>query len=390
MSKNKTILVTAGAFFGFFLFGVLDNVKGSAIPSIMRDVHITYSAMGTILFFEYVGFFTATLIGGYLLYTLSKKRVIIIAFIFIFAGLSLFCGFPVFLIMTVSFIIFGFGLGTLEIVSNTIMVCFHHKNKGMFLNLLSFFYGIGAMAVPVYAGNLLALHYSWRIVFGFCVIPVLIILLYFIIIPFPKENITHKTSENYFGIIRKAFKTDMILFYISICFYVAAEIGVSSWLVEYLEKIKSFTVINSSLYLSLYFTTITAGRLIGSFLVDKIGHVKIMTVSSFCAVLSLVLGIFGPKPFTFFLPITGFFFSIIFPTIIAAFSEIKEKNIDKYLGILFTFAGIGGMIGPWLIGLLSEYAGIGSGLILLIAFCTVMFSSLALLTIRKKLSMITQ
>ncbi|HND50063.1 MAG TPA: hypothetical protein PLL95_15970, partial [Anaerolineales bacterium] len=68
-------------------------------------------------------------------------------------------------------------------------------------------------------------------------------------------------------------------------------------------------------------------------------------------------------------PITGLFFSIIFPTLTAAVSDAEQENMNTILGTLFTFSGIGGMIGPWLVAWSSKLFGLQVG-----------FSSIILLT----------
>jgi MFS family permease len=40
--------------------------------------------------------------------------------------------------------------------------------------------------------------------------------------------------------------------------------------------------------------------------------------------------------------------------------------------ILFFFAGLGGMLGPWLVGIGAEFAGIQGGFLLNLLFCLLM------------------
>ena len=53
-----------------------------------------------------------------------------------------------------------------------------------------------------------------------------------------------------------------------------------------------------------------------------------------------------------------FFLSIVFPTLTAAVSDLHIENMASILGLLFTFAGVGGMLGPWLIGLVGDALGL--------------------------------
>jgi fucose permease len=95
--------------------------------------------------------------------------------------------------------------------------------------------------------------------------------------------------------------------------------------------------------------------------------------------LSLIGGLFGPKGISFLLPFTGFFFSIIFPTLTAAASDTHTENGNTILGVLFTFAGLGGMIGPWLVGLGSDLLGLQAGFSFNILFVFILLVSVAIL-----------
>jgi FHS family glucose/mannose:H+ symporter-like MFS transporter len=381
MKNNPKILVTIGAFAAFFLFGVLDNLKGPAIPFIIKELGINYSLMGNVLGLEYIGFFIATLIAGIAIFRFGLKTILLSAFTLAFLGIGCMAGLPVYGFLLVTFLALGLGLGTLEIGGNSTIVLLHNEKKGMFLNLLGSFHGVGSMLVPIYAGALLSANISWRIVFSLCLIPIIMIIIYLALIQFPKQEKTK--TDPIFALAKSAFCPEMCWHYVAIGCYVAAEIGLASWIVEYLYKIKGQPLFYSSISLSVYFGLITGGRILGSFIVDKIGHLPVLLWATFGAIFSLALGIYGPSRLGFFLPVTGFFFSIIFPTITASFANIQKPNIEKYLGFLFTFAGIGGMIGPWLIGVLGDIIQLEYSISVLIGYLVLMLIAFLILQLGK-------
>jgi len=123
---------------------------------------------------------------------------------------------------------------------------------------------------------------------------------------------------------------------------------------------------------------------VGSFFVERIGYLRIMLYVSIASVVCLALGTFAPPALAFFLPLTGLFFSIIFPTITAAVSDLHTENMGTILGLLFTFAGVGGMLGPWIMGFLSDWGGIGMGFGMILVFCIAMCAALLLLIRRRQ------
>jgi fucose permease len=84
------------------------------------------------------------------------------------------------------------------------------------------------------------------------------------------------------------------------------------------------------------------------------------------------LGVLGPSSLVVVLPLAGFFLSIIFPTLTAAVSDLHTENMASILGLLFTFAGVGGMFGPWLIGLVGDVMGLNVGFGVNLLYCGVL------------------
>jgi fucose permease len=121
------------------------------------------------------------------------------------------------------------------------------------------------------------------------------------------------------------------------------------------------------------------GRLIGGFFVHRIGYLRSILFMSIGGILCIMAGLFGPKEAAFLLPITGFFLSITFPTITAAVSDTHTENGNTILGVLFTFAGLGGVIGPWFIAWGSDLFGLQTGFSLNIVFLMILIISVAIL-----------
>jgi fucose permease len=96
-------------------------------------------------------------------------------------------------------------------------------------------------------------------------------------------------------------------------------------------------------------------------------------------VLCIALGLFGPASLSFFLPLTGLFFSIIFPTITAAVSDTHTENANSILGMLFTCAGLGGLVGPWIIGWASDAFGLQTGFSVNLLFALLMTAAILVL-----------
>lgn len=360
--SKSVILITFGCFIGFFLYGFMDNLKGPVLPVLLKDLKINYSLGGTLLLTAYIGYFLATLLAGMLSELTGKKTIMVIAGIALLIGTLGFSLSKYYILLVLFMFFIGVGLGSIQLGGNGIIVDIHDEQRAMFLNLLAFFHGLGSMLAPLYAGKLLDTGSSWRSVYLYSLLIVVILPVFFLFARYPKSTEVKADKMSYKELKKVAFTKQMVWLYGISLAYVAAEVGIGSWLVEFLQKTRGQSVSQSTLSLSIYFGLIMVGRFIGSFIVEKVGYIRIMMYASIAATISIVGGVFGSDKMTMLLPVTGLFFSILFPTATAIVSKLHTGNNGAVLGIFFSFAGLGGMFGPWLIALGSDLLGIRTGM----------------------------
>lgn len=368
MNKNSVWLWTIGAFFAFLVFGFSDNLKGATLPALLQDLQLNYSLGGTILLGAYIGFMIATLLTGFIADAVGKKVVLLMAGGCLALGVGGYSTFTSPIALTLSMTVLGFGLGALELGCNALIVELHPADKGRYLNLMSVMHGMGSMLAPLFAGWLLSTSVSWRTVYRWDFLPIFLLIVYFTLARYPRVNNSQSDKIDFKHLGKTAFSTRMLWFYAAITLYVAAELGIASWIVEFLQKIRGQSVTQSTQALSLFFGLMMIGRFLGSFVVERLGYLKSILFAALAASASVAAGLFGPTWLAFALPASGFFLSIIFPTITAAASEGHHENTNTILGLLFTFAGFGGMVGPWTLGLASDWLGISAGFSLNLLF----------------------
>jgi MFS transporter, FHS family, glucose/mannose:H+ symporter len=376
-SKTVIFLLTAGCFLAFFVFGFTDNLKGPTLPPMLAELNITYGTGGNIFFGEYLGFLIATLITGILADRFGLKSVVILAGIFLGIGVSGYSTFQTAILLSASLFVIGLGLGAIELGTNAIIISLYHERKGLYLNLMSVMHGLGSLVAPLFAGLLFSMSISWRMVYRWDLLLIALFVIIFIFLRFPKAEET--TQLDFRHIPQIAFKGQLSWFYAAITFYVAAEIGIASWLVTFLQDIRGASVASSTQALALFFAMLMVGRLIGGFFVHRIGYLRSILFMAMGGTICIIGGLYGPKEISLLLPLTGFFLSIIFPTITAAVSDTHTGNANTILGVLFTFAGLGGVIGPFFIGWGSDLFGLQTGFSLNIVYMMILIISVAIL-----------
>lgn len=373
-------LLTFGGFFAFFVFGFIDNLKGPTLPSVLGDMRFDYGQGGSILFGAYLGFVIATLLTGPLSDWMGNRAVLMLASVLIFAGTVGFSTMQDFASLFAAMLVIGLGMGAIEVGGNALIVDVHREAQGRYLNLLATFHGVGSLIVPLYAAGLLEMGVSWRQVFQWTLPLVAVMFLLFLFLPSsPKTRHSGGGSFDWQALRSRGFSGPMIGFYVAISLYVSTELGIGAWLVEFLIKVKGLELTTASFFLSGFFGSLMIGRIVGSFVVERIGYLRSILLAALGGLVCLLIGVFGPPSVAFFVPLTGIFLSIIFPTITAAVSALHTQNTGTMLGLLFAAGGLGGALGPWAIGATGNVLGIELGFALTTVFCVGLIVTLMVL-----------
>lgn len=376
--------MTAGSFLAFAIFGVIDVLKGSTLSAMLKEMGFSYSTGGIIVMAAYFGFVVSTLSTGVIADYVGRKAVLIIAAVFYIVGMTGYAAAGGIAFFMFSYFCIGFGCGAVELGSNHIIIDVQTRNSGRYLNLLATFYGVGSMLAPLYAGQLFKAGFTWRDIYLFGLAMPVVLLLFFLLARYPTTAASRPGGMDFRLLFKSAFTWKMWLLYILVFAYVASEVCVATWLVEYLLVLREIPMETGAFWLSLYFAGLMVGRFVGSFVVERLGYVRMMIIAVVLSIASIMGGVFGPDGLSFLLPLTGLFFSIILPTATAVVSTIIKVNIGTILGVFFCFVGLGGMAGPWLQGLANDCFGIRIGMTTPAFFCLLMLICLILISVSDK------
>jgi fucose permease len=156
---------------------------------------------------------------------------------------------------------------------------------------------------------------------------------------------------------RPRLAAPIILMAVAIAAYVGSEVGVSSWLVRFLEPAPLST---ATLALSLYWAGIAVGRLVSSQLADRFDHLAFTLA---CAIgLAIVLAgaiVVASLPVSIALfALAGVASGPIFPMIIALGGERYRDRSAAVSGFLGGMAVAGSIAYPPIMGFLSVSVGL--------------------------------
>lgn len=374
-NRARARAMTVGSFMAFFLFGVIDVLKGSTLSAVLEETGFSYSIGGFIVMAAYFGFVISSLVTGFISDRTGKKFIVILATLFFLAGIGSYStadGVPLFI---AAFFLIGFGCGSAELGANYIIIDVQRKKQGLYLNLLTAFYGLGSMTAPLYAREMFRAGLTWREVYRYSLIMPFLLLVYFLVARYPRTD-DAPPSRLDLRSLGEIFAGPMWWIYLLCLSYVGAEVVVATWLVEYMKVNAGLPIEAGNFRLAAYFAGIMAGRFAGGFFVDRVGYVRSMMAAVVLSMVCILLGVFGPPSLSFLLPASGLFLSIILPTATALVSSMSLKNMGAVLGLFFCFVGLGGMLGPWLAGLVNDWLDVRMGISTAAGFCFLMLVAL--------------
>ena len=144
---------------------------------------------------------------------------------------------------------------------------------------------------------------------------------------------------------------------VAIAVYVAAEIGVSNWIVRFLEAAPLAT---ATLALSLYWAGLTVGRLVSAFVADRFDHRRFTIACTLAMAVLIATAVVAPS-----LPLSIAAFAAagvasgpVFPMIVALGGDRYPHRSAAVGGSLAGMAVIGSTIYPPAMGFLSVTIGL--------------------------------
>ncbi|MBP2070907.1 MFS transporter [Thermoanaerobacterium butyriciformans] len=357
--------------------GLIDNIKGPIIAPIKSFYHIDYTYIGLLLFIGSLGFIIASFVGGIVVNRYGSKAALSGGLIFIILGILGYFLSPFFFAFAIFFFIMNFGLGMLEIGINATAAVAFIVNQALMMNLLHFFYGAGATISPNAAGRLVSLKYSWQNIYLFGGILAFLILIVVLFTRFPgTAKYVGSGKVKYLDVLKDRH---VILFSVMLGFYIASEVGIGNWAVTYLKGSYGMNSVKSSMYLSLFFAAFTIGRLLGGFVVEKIGYVKSIFIFASLAASFVALSMVNQN-LSILLSIAGLFYSIIYPTTMALAMKSFKENTGVVISVIVTVSSSINMVANFIIGKLSDLFGVFIGFSFIVVFMVLVIVMLKVLS----------
>ena len=336
------ILIT---FANITLLGFLTSMRGVSFPLIRNSFNASYETMGLMNGLIYLAAVCSCIIAGIYMNRFGLKKAVLSAFLLVVLGAGSIYFATGFWMAAGFYLILQSGFVFFEISINGVGVKVFTVKPGLMMNLLHFFFGVGAIVGPRFMGLMVnRVEMSWREVYPLSLVVVIILLVMSLLVRFPaREEATDTQNRPSFW---TAMKEPMVWF-LGIALGIACGIEgfTVGWSGLYLQDVHGLEPSTTgAAFVSAFFFMFTISRLVSGFAIEKIGYIKSVLVSSLAIAIIFVAAFSLGRRGIFLLPVTGFFVAIMWPTIMAIgagiFKERAQTAISAIIAITFTLNGL--------------------------------------------------
>ena len=346
-----------------FIFQGLTAPLGSVmIMEIGEKYSVDISSISYIYALGIVGGGIAAVFSGFLLESLGKRKLIFMGIIIAFAAGAAITVSHYLMILAVGMFLFGVSSWFLVAVGNYVIISYYQgEQRSSQLNLLNFFFSIGALAAPLMAGFMLARNIPWELVFlaPFALLVILSILAYspaFVTTEFPSSIPRKKCQQN----TAEKWNMDIYLIGAGLGFYCMLELSYTSWIIVHLRENLAVDIVAASLVLTAFYICQAIGRLISGFIVKYVA-LNIYIIACACIGLITTLFMIFSKNYMIVLYLTilmGLGIASLYPSILS-YGTLQVKNPSSHLTTFFLSSGvIGSIVVMLLTSFLKQHFGV--------------------------------
>ena len=398
MTMPSTASARAGTRSGFllavvlfvvFVISFLTNILGPLIPDIIAGFHVSLTIAAVLLFAFFIAYGVMSIPAGFAVQRWGEKWLIVASFVAATLGATSFAAFPSYPVAVVSLFVIGAGMAVLQVAINPLLRVAGGEEHFAFNSAFAqFIFGAASYLSPrVYSALVLHLDPAHRdreglyaflsgitpatlpwvsiywicaAVSGGCVVVLALLRL-------PKVDRTTEESAGTLSMYRQLLRNRFVwLYFLAIIAYVGCEQGTADWMSPFLERYHHVDPHTAGADAVAYFWGLmTAGCLLGMFLLKLFDSRRILIGFSLGALCMLSLSLFGSAEVSrLAFPCIGFFASIMWPTLVSLGLNSVPQHHGPFAGILCS--GImGGALVPLVIGWLGDLFGLRIGMLFL-------------------------
>lgn len=342
---------------GMLVFGIVLTVLGAILPSVIERFGLATESAGALFLLLSFGIVAGSVVFGPVVDRYGYKEMLLAAAALIFVGIEGIALAPTIGVLRGAILFIGFGGGIINGGTNALVSDISEEGRSAGLSLLGIFFGIGAVGVPfVLSVTLGAFSYS-AILAGLGVLVVgPMVFMAFTRFPQPKQAQGFPVADG-----AKLLREPFILLTGSILFLESGmEITVGGWATTFFKQELALPDQRALIFLSLFWLGLMLARLVLGSLLRRALPARVMAA---CIGVALVGSAFllgsrsvGPAALGVFLLGAGF--AATYPVILGFIGDRYAQLSGTAFSIEFVIALTGGMILPYLTGVIGGARGL--------------------------------
>ena len=341
-------MLILAAILAILVYGMIAAMLGTILPDFSARYQLTPQQNGTIAFCQALGLVAASLATGPLIDNEGKKTGLVLGLAIITVALVLLPRSRGFTHIAANLLLLGLGGGVIVTAANALASDVTPDRRGTTLNLLNLFFGLGGLATPFIAANLLGRN-AVRLCYLVAALAAATLAID-IATPMPAPSGVQNFVWSQIGIV--VDRPALWLIALFVFLYVACEVGVWNWLVQHLiaQGIAESRALN---VLSLGFAL---GMLIGRMAVAPVLiSVSALTVTLIASILMaittfLMIRTRDSRAAWILVFLAGVSMAPVFPTSLAIVGDAFPRMTGTAMGIVITCGWIGLAVSSRIIG----------------------------------------
>ena len=379
MSSRRALF--ACACLGMLTFGIVLTTLGAVLPTVIERFGIDKAQAGSLFLLMTFGILAGSLVFGPMVDRYGYKGMLLLATALIVMGLEGIAFASAMSTLRIAIALIGFGGGIVNGGTNALVADISSEGKSANLNLLGVFFGIGAVGVPFVLATMSGSFSNATLIASVGAL-VLIPFLFIAATPFPAP----KQPQGFPLAAAGRLTRDPLLLLMGFMLFLESgmEITVGGWTSTFVNEELAVKARTALVVLSLYWMGMMLARLaLGTFMrnvppvrvmyacisIGLIGAVTLLMTSNLTAA---AIGVF----------MLGVGFAATFPTVLGFVGERYAELSGTAFSLVIAMALCGGMLLPWLAGVLGASYGMRGSFIIVPAALVLLALLLGILSRR--------
>ena len=354
-------LVFIAACLGMLVFGVVLTTLGSVLPSLIARFGLDNSHAGGLLALMGLGVTAGSVIFGPVVDRYGYKEMLTGCMALILVGVEAIAFAPTRTLLLPAILLTGFAGGIVSGSVQALVADLGEHGKNARIATIGVFFGSGALLVPLLLGLLLK-SFSYTAIVASIGTLIALPVAYCWIIRFPQPKQPQGVSlEGAMGLLR-----DPTLLLLGVLLFLESgvELTAGGWTATFVHETLEIPAEQSLFFLTLYWSGMTAMRVVLSVLLRRIAAAPILFASIGVAMIAACLLIAARSALVAAIGSTllGIGFAGVFPVVLGLVGDRYAALTGTAFGLVIAMALVGGTVFPWLTGVLADVIGLRAAL----------------------------